>query len=863
MTSAAGRVSAHAAVSFTRARTRARGKFLYSGEEKFYVRGVTYGTFRSNGDNGDYPDPAIVERDFREMVASGVNVVRTYTAPPGWLLDLALVCGLRVMVGLPWEQHIAFLDDSARRKQIEERVRSGARACAGHPAVLCYAVGNEIPASIVRWHGRRRVERFIRRIYDVAKSEDPEGLVTYVNYPSTEYLRLPFLDLVCFNVFLEDEEQLEVYVARLQNIAGNRPLIVAELGLDSDRHGEEAQAVSLGWQIRTVFRSGCAGAVVFCWTDEWHTGGLDIAEWQFGLTDRDRRPKAALTAVREAFDEAPFPKQVDWPPVSVVVCTYNGSATLGECLEGIEELDYPDYEAIVVDDGSTDASAAIAEEYDVRLIRTENRGLSAARNTGLEAASGEIVAYIDDDTRPDPHWLRYIAAALTGTSHAGVGGPNVAPPTPDLVSECVDLTPGGPIHVLLSDREAEHIPGCNMAFRRAALVEIGGFDPQFHIAGDDVDICWRLRDAGWTLGFSPGAMVWHRRRSSIRAFLRQQRQYGRAEAMLERKWPERYNMAGHVAWAGRVYGGALGGIGRRPRIYYGTWGTGLFQSADPAQPSLVAALPLLPEWYLVILGLSACSFLGVLWRPLLVAVPLLVLAVGLLLVHASAAGARASLSRPEAGRLMQLKRRALTQLLHLLQPLARLSGRMGHGLTPWRRRTRVTRQAVPWRQERSIWSETWQAPAIWLTSLESTFKTQSSDVRRGGDYDRWDLQVRAGSLGAARVRVAVEEHGQGRQLLRHRLWPRLSPVAVAVVAVLAALALVAAIGGPWYVSAILGALAVAVAVQMLHECAVATDVCLSGIDAQIAEPASLGSALEHQLRFAKTAAAYAQERGDA
>jgi GT2 family glycosyltransferase/membrane protein implicated in regulation of membrane protease activity len=840
-----------------------RGKFVYSGEEKFYVRGVTYGTFRSNGDNGDYPDPAIVERDFREMAASGVNVIRTYTAPPRWLLDLALACGLRVMVGLPWEQHIAFLDDSARGKQIEERVRSGARACAGHPAVLCYAVGNEIPASIVRWHGRRRIERFIRRIYDVAKSEDPDGLVTYVNYPSTEYLRLPFLDLVCFNVFLEDEEQLEVYVARLQNIAGNRPLIIAELGLDSDRHGEEAQAVSLGWQIRTAFRSGCAGAVVFCWTDEWHTGGLDIAEWQFGLTDRHRRPKAALTAVREAFDEAPFPKHVDWPPVSVVVCTYNGSATLRECLEGIEELDYPDYEAIVVDDGSTDASAAIAEEYDVRLIRTENRGLSAARNTGLEAASGEIVAYIDDDTRPDRHWLRYIAAALTGTSHAGVGGPNVAPPTPDLVSECVDLTPGGPMHVLLSDREAEHIPGCNMAFRRAALVEIGGFDPQFHVAGDDVDICWRLRDAGWTLGFSPGAMVWHRRRSSIRAFLRQQRQYGRAEALLERKWPERYNMAGHVAWAGRVYGGALGGIGRRPRIYYGTWGAGLFQSADPARPSLVAALPLLPEWYLVVLGLSACSILGVLWRPLLVAVPLLALAVGLLLVHASAAGARASLSRPGTGRLTQLKRRALTQLLHLLQPLARLSGRMGHGLTPWRRRTRATRPAVPRRQERTIWSETWQAPAIWLTSLESSFKTQSSDVRRGGDYDRWDLQVRGGSLGAARVRVAVEEHGQGRQLLRHRLWPRLSPVAVAVVAVLAVLALLAAIGGPWYVSAILGGLAVAVAFRMLHECAVATDVCLSGIDAQIAEPESLGSALEHQLRFAKTAAAYAQERGDA
>jgi GT2 family glycosyltransferase len=839
-----------------------RGKFLHCGEEKLYVRGVTYGTFRSNGQNGDYPDPAVVEHDFREMGANGVNVVRTYTAPPRWLLDLALAHGLRVMVGLPWEQHIAFLDEPARRKQIEERIRQGARACAGHPAVLCYAVGNEIPASIVRWHGRRRVERFIRRIYDVAKSEDPDALVTYVNYPSTEYLRLPFLDLVCFNVFLEAEEQLEVYISRLQNIAGDRPLIVAELGLDSDRHGEEAQAVSLDWQVRTAFRSGCAGAVVFCWTDEWHTGGVDIAGWQFGLTNRERRPKAALTAVREAFDEVPFPKGVDWPSTSVIVCTYNGSATLRECLEGIQELDYPDYEVIVVDDGSTDATAITAEQFDVRLIRTENRGLSAARNTGLEAATGEIVAYIDDDARPDRHWLRYIAAGLAGTSHAGVGGPNVAPPSEGLVAECVDATPGGPIHVLLSDREAEHIPGCNMAFRRSALEEIGGFDPQFHVAGDDVDICWRLRDAGWTLGFSPGAMVWHRRRRSIRAFLRQQRQYGRAEALLERKWPERYNMAGHVAWAGRVYGGALGGIGRRSRIYYGTWGTGLFQSADPARQSVVAALPLLPEWYLVILGLSACSILGIFWHPLLAALPLLALAVGMLLLHASAAGARASLAHGGTGRLAQLKRRALTQLLHLLQPLARLSGRMRHGLTPWRRRTGVTRPAVPWRREREIWSESWQAPATWLASLESSFKAQSSDVRRGGDYDRWDLQVRAGSLGVARLRLAVEEHGQGRQLLRHRLWPRISPVAIVVVVVLGALALVGGLDGAWYVSVILGLLALLVTYRALQECAVATDVCLSGIDAQVVEPEGLGSVLEHQLRLAKTAAAYAQDRGD-
>src|SRR5207249_4988966 len=124
--------------------------------------------------------------------------------------------GLRVMVGLPWEQHITFLDDRRRAGQIERSVREGVRACAEHPAVLCFAIGNEIPAPIARWHGRRRIERFIERLYRAAKAEDPGALVTYVNYPSTEYLQLPFLDLVCFNVFIESRPRLEAYLARLQ-----------------------------------------------------------------------------------------------------------------------------------------------------------------------------------------------------------------------------------------------------------------------------------------------------------------------------------------------------------------------------------------------------------------------------------------------------------------------------------------------------------------------------------------------------------------------------------------------------------------------------------------------------------------------
>jgi hypothetical protein len=129
-----------------------------------------------------------------------------------------------------------------------------------HPAVLMFALGNEIPASIVRWHGSPRVEQFIERLYHTAKEQDPSKLVTYVNYPTTEYLHLPFLDLFCFNVYLEAQTQLEAYLARLQSLAGEKPLLLTELGLDSRRNGMGNQAHTLSWQLPTAFAAGCAGA---------------------------------------------------------------------------------------------------------------------------------------------------------------------------------------------------------------------------------------------------------------------------------------------------------------------------------------------------------------------------------------------------------------------------------------------------------------------------------------------------------------------------------------------------------------------------------------------------------------------------
>ena len=640
-------VSEHAPVLAplaTGVRPHARGKFIFLGEDKLYIRGVTYGTFRPDAQGDHYRDPKVVERDFALMAANGINAIRTYTVPPRWLLDTAQKHGLYVMVGLPWEGHIAFLDDGERSQSIERRVRASVRACSGHPAILCYVIGNEIPTTIVRWHGRRQVERYLEQLYRAAKSEDPEALVTYANYPSTEYLNLSFLDFLCFNLYLEEQDRFEAYLARLHNIAADKPLVIAEVGLDSRRHGEEVQAHALDWQVRTTFAAGCAGAFVFAWTDEWHRGGYDVDDWDFGLTCRDGNPKPALRAVREAFAEVPFPPDVPWPRISVVVCSLNGERTIRDCLEGLMDLDYPDYEVIVVDDGSTDATAKIAGEYDLRLISTENRGLSNARNTGLEAATGEIVAYLDDDTRPDPHWLTYLAASFLSSEHAGIGGPNIAPPGDGLIAACVANAPGNPVHVLLSDSEAEHIPGCNMAFRKNRLQAVGGFDPLFRVAGDDADLCWRMRERGWTLGFSPAAMVWHHRRASVGAYWQQQKGYGRADAMLARKWPQKYNAVGNLRWEGRLYGrGHPRRIGwRRERIYHGTWGTALFQSVYQPAPGVFGTLPLTPEWHLFGVVLLALAILSVDWIPMILTLPLLIFVVAASSVQAFVGAAEVS-----------------------------------------------------------------------------------------------------------------------------------------------------------------------------------------------------------------------------
>ncbi|HZO81794.1 MAG TPA: glycosyltransferase [Candidatus Binataceae bacterium] len=575
----------------------ARGKFLFEGERKFYARGVSYGPFHPNSRGERYPEPERAAADFAMMRELGANVVRTYVPPPPWMFELAAKHELRLMVGMPWPFHMAFLDSRRMAADIRKTIRDSVGEMRRFAdVILAFSIGNEIRSDIVRWHGARAVSRFLAELYDIGKSLAPDSLFTYSNYPSAEYLDLNFLDLICFNVYLHREADFRRYLTHLMATTGERPLVLSETGMDTIREGEAHQAELLGWQARAAFELGLSGFVVFAFTDEWHTGGAEITDWAFGLVTRERTKKRAFDAVNAVFRGALPPPLGAYPKVSVVVPAYNAAATLGACLDSLARLNYPDYETIVADDGSTDATREIAEHAGVRTLCLEHRGLGAARNAALAAATGRYIAFIDADARADRDWLYHLVETITRREAAAAGGPNFPPPPASALAAALCVAPGQPREVRAGDDTLAQLCGCNMIIDREAAAALGGFDPMFTAAGDDVDFSWRLCERKSAIACAPGAVVIHQRRPTMRAYLQQQRGYGHGEELLFRKYPTRARPGGVYggdSWLGSLLGGA--------RIYYGAFGRGLFQTIYPgADGSPLLQIPLTPLW----LGIS-------------------------------------------------------------------------------------------------------------------------------------------------------------------------------------------------------------------------------------------------------------------
>jgi hypothetical protein len=391
--------------------------------------------------------------------------------------------------------------------------------------------------------------------------------------------------------------------------------------------------------------------------------------------------------------------------------------------------------------------------------------------------------------------------------------------------------------VLLTDDVAEHIPGCNMAFRVSMLRSIGGFDEQYRVAGDDVDVCWRLQDAGEAIGFNAAAVVWHQRRNTVRGYWKQQKGYGRAEALLEAKWPDRYNHGGHVSWRGRIYDQeSVRRASRSGVVYHGRWNTAPFQSLyERGSTSLLGHLVSLPETWLLVCGLLVLGGLGFAWRPLFVAWAAAAAMVGAIGMGAASAVRRARFPTPHLARRDRRRRRLVAWWLYMIQPVARLWGRIRFGIGPWRRAPR--RHAIPRQTERTRWYEHGLDEHAWLVDIEHRARQEGASIGHGGDYDRYDLEARVKGIGVARLLLLAEEQGGGAQYVRVRVWPRCSRAALAGAGLVAAGAVGALLAGSVVAGVVLGVVALVGVAVPLSLAGSAEAALLHGADAAMAEHA--------------------------
>lgn len=227
------------------------------------------------------------------------------------------------------------------------------------------------------------------------------------------------------------------------------------------------------------------------------------------------------------------------PYVSVIIPVLNGERTIKDCLNSLLRMDYPPErrEILIIDNGSTDKTAKIVEQYPVRRVVENRQGLSYARNCGIDASHRQILAFTDADCIVTTRWLREL---VQGFDSKGVGV---------VVGEVVSFPPQTPAERYTAIRKPRwqtrsitypgkpwFLSGC-AAFRREVFKEIGYFDTRFAGVGcEDIDFSWRFFESNiFKLKYRSKAMVFHRHRLSAQGLFKQYFRYGQGQNLLKRK----------------------------------------------------------------------------------------------------------------------------------------------------------------------------------------------------------------------------------------------------------------------------------------------------------------------------------------
>jgi O-antigen biosynthesis protein len=355
-----------------------------------------------------------------------------------------------------------------------------------------------------------------------------------------------------------------------------------------------------------------------------------------------------------------------------------------------------------------------------------------------------------------------------------------------------------------------------MVFRKDVLQKIGGFDPQFTAAGDDVDICWRALNAGFDLGFCPAAFVWHFRRNTIKAYYNQQRGYGKAEAMLYLKYPERFNALGQVMWRGRIPGLARTMPGVRALVSWAKTSSGFFQTIYEPPMGLLRFLPQTLEWNALWSAVLVLSLTGG-FTPI---PALAMLALGP--VWALYYGWKAPLEKCHES----FGSRLLVAFLAFTGPMFRtitryryrlagaLTGKAGVDPMPRQRPVLQLRQRA---LKLSYWSESGVPRDTLIDRLVRLFTRAGMPVRVDSGWNDYDLEIQPDSWTRVRIKSADEEHEGGKLKTLVQAQVRFSALSKILIGLGAAAVGVAALIGSTSMILTLGGLAVVIAAVALSE----------------------------------------------
>jgi glycosyltransferase involved in cell wall biosynthesis len=500
----------------------AAGTRVTADGKSFLLEGSSF-RFRGLRHEPEPTDPLVGQNHrlhLGRMAGAGYTVV-SMPPPPRGAIGEATASGLRFMLELncPSLDGLAARSRRERKRLVREaamRVRRAVEPWSGSEALL--GIAFECPAALGRSDlGTGVVRQAADELAICLHDEESSLLAAWRDCWPLERGCPSEFDFVIVEFELANRDELAPAIIASHCEVGDRPLVVGSVSL---RASEECGASDVAWVMDNALRCGAGGTIAECRARGKGTDG----DSEMARVNRQ--------TVRDL--------DVNWPSISVVVNAHNAESTLDECLSHCDALEYPQLEVIVIDDGSTDATPAIARAHPrAQLVTIPRRGLSEGRNVGYRSASGGLIAYLDADAYPSPDWLWYIALAALGDGIAGSGGPNIPALYEPVQARVVARSPGGPVPELRGPDRAKHVPGCNMAFWRQVLEELHGFDPVLE-STEDVEFEWRVVESGREIAYHPAALVWHHPRPGLRPYLRQQRHYGRGQAIVERRYPERF-----------------------------------------------------------------------------------------------------------------------------------------------------------------------------------------------------------------------------------------------------------------------------------------------------------------------------------